>query len=140
MILIPARATIVLLGCATAMLSVGCSPAMSVAPPPSTCSECELAQDSTTISYPVYVVLLHNLQRTLDPDLAENARLSSFCLVERLGEDWQELLVASLAFVVNDRGAPVELRRRAADYLLARKGDVPTSIALGSSVEPGASR
>ena len=120
MILIRARAAIGLLGCGTALLSVGC--AQAVTPPPINITEYELACGSAATGYPVHVILLYNLQRTLDPDLAEHARLSSFCLVGRLREDRQEVRTC-LALVLEDHGAPVELRRRVADYLLARKAE-----------------
>jgi len=139
MILNRARAAILLLGCGTALLSVGCATEMSLAPIPINISEQELAHSSTATSYPSYMILLYNLQRTLDPDLAENARLSSFCLVERLGEDRQEVLTC-LAVVLEDNGATVELRRRVADYLLVRDEQVRIGISPGSSVQRGASR
>jgi hypothetical protein len=134
-----ARAVIVLLGCGTALLSVGCAPAVSVAPPPINIAEYDLACGSTATGYPAHVILLHNLQRMLDPNLAGDARLSSFNLVERLGEGRQEVLTC-LGFVLEDPGAPAELRRRVTDYLLVRHEQVLIGISRGSSVEPGASQ
>jgi hypothetical protein len=71
--------------------------------------------------------------------LSEDARLSSFCLVEQLGEDSQEVLTC-LAFVMEDKGVLVELRRKVADYLLVRHEEMLVGISPGSPVEPGSSR
>ena len=139
MIIDHTRVTIVLLAWAAALLSVGCAPATSVALPPINITEYELACDSAATSYPDYTVLLHNLRRTLDPELAEDARLSSFCLVEQLGQDSQEVLTC-LAFVLDDHGSPVELRRIVADYLLVRHEKVVIGISPDSPVEARASR
>ena len=139
MILDHTRVTIVLLAWAAALLSVGCAPTTPVAFPPINITEYELACDSAATSYLDYTILLHNLRRTLDPKLAENARLSSFRLVEQLGEDSQEVLTC-LAFVMEDKGVPVELRRRVADYLLVRHEEVVMGMSPAPSVEPRASR
>jgi len=119
------RATIVMLACGTAMLSAGC--VTLVAPPPINITEYELVCGNADGSYPDRTVLLHNLQRTLDPNLAEDARLSSFSLVEQLGEASQEVLIC-MAFVMEDKGVPVELRRRVADYLVLRHRRSTVSI------------
>ncbi len=134
-----ARATIGLLGCLAAMLSLGCAPAMSVGHPPVNITEYELACDNAATSYPACTILLHNLQRTLNPNLAQDARLSSFYLVEELGEGSQEVLTC-LAFVPDDDSAPAELRRRVTQYLLAQHEEVLAGMSPGSSVEPGTSR
>ena len=136
MIHINTRAAIVLLGCGTALLSVGCQPAMSVARPPINITDYELACSSTATSYPVYTVLLRNLQRTLDPDLAENARLSSFELVERLGKDMREWRTCLDSLLEGD-GVPAELRRRVAHYLLTLRWEELVDTALGSLFESG---
>lgn len=134
-----ARAAIVLLAWAAALLSIGCAPTTPVALPPINITEYELTCDSEATSYPDCTILLHNLRRTLDPKLAQDARLSSFFLVEQLGEDSQEVLTC-LAFVLDDHGSPVELRRRVADYLLVRHEEMLAGISPGSPVEPRASR
>ena len=139
MILNHARADIVLLAWVAALLSVGCAPTTPVAFPPINITEYELACDSAATSYPDGTILLYNLRRTLDPHLAQDARLSSFRLVEQLGEDSQEV-PTYLAFVLEDPGSPVELRRRVAGYLLVRREEVVIGISPGSPVEARASR
>jgi len=140
MILNHARVTIVLLAWAAALLSIGCAPTTPVALPPINITEYELARDSAAISYPANTILLHNLQRTLSPNLPEDARLSSFRLVEKMGDDSQYVPIC-LALVLEDKGAPDELRRRVADYLQMRRNEgALVGISPGSRDEPGASR
>lgn len=134
------RSAIVLLAWAAALLlSVGCAPTTTVALPPINITEYELARGSAANSYPDCTILLHNLRRTLDPHLAQDARLSSLGLVEQLGKDNQEVPIC-LAFVLDDPESPVELRKRVADYLLAHHKETLAGMSPGSPVEVRASR
>jgi|GEM_PF-6927421 len=119
------------------LLSSGCALGAPVERPPLSITEYEVTRGGATGGYPVYVILLHNLQRTLDPNLTPDARISSFRLVKHLGEDKPEVRTC-LASVLEDHSAPVELRQAVADFLLVRLGGTLLGVSRASPAEAGA--
>ena len=118
----PKRKTaMTLLGCAAALLVAGCQSTRPLATPPANLGEFDRAEASTEAGYPDYTVLLYNLQRTLDPDLEEQPRLSSLALVEVLGVGRPDV-PRYLAPLLDDADTPPELRRRVVRLLDPRGG------------------
>ena len=68
---------------ALALLITGCD--QTWVDPPKTTSEWESMPREGPGCYPLRTVVLYNLQRTFDPNLAENCRLSSLHLVDLIG-------------------------------------------------------
>jgi len=124
---------IALLGCAAALLAAGCQPTRPLAHPPASVSEFDRAQAEAEAGYPEYTVLLYNLQRTLDPGLEEQPRLSSLELVALLGVGRSDV-PQYLAPLLDDSETPAELRRRVG-LMLDPLGGPANTVARGADPE-----
>ena len=124
---------ITLLGCAAALLAAGCQPTRPLADPPASVNEFDRAQAEAEAGYPEYTVLLYNLQRTLDPGLEEQLRLSSLELVALLGVGRSDV-PQYLAPLLEQTETPAELRRRVG-LMLDPLGGPANTVAHGPDPE-----
>ena len=128
-----ATAILTLLSCAAALSATGCTSTRPVATPPASLEEYDGGPTATDGTFPAHTVLLYNLQRTLDPDLTEEARLSSLALVDRLGWDRPEVL-GYLAAIPANSDSPPRLRRQVA-HMLAVDAQ---ATAIAAEIDAGA--
>jgi len=103
---------------ALALLASGCE-IHRVTAPPSSLSEYEEAKAASKHPYPDRTIVLHNLQRVLDPQLGETERVESLRLVSRLGEG-DAGVRDQLAGLLTDEQCPEALRGTVLELLLKR--------------------
>lgn len=106
------------LSVSAAIFLAGCE-AHQVAPPPVTLEQYNNPGRAKEDRYPPHTVVLHNLQRVLDPALGEQERLASLRLVVQLsGGD--ESVTGQLAGILTDDSQPAALREGVLALLLRR--------------------
>ena len=124
-----ARVVAVVLMFAMTVATVGCASAtFGFGPPPSNIAEYELALAGKATEYPIHTILLYNLQRTLDPDQPQEARMASLRLVGRLAGNPRNVR-SYLGLALADPDLPSGLRKKLTEYLYR---DSHNSIAVAS--------
>ncbi len=103
-----------------AVMAGGC--AQPVPPPPRTVAEYDHFVRSGAGGYPRQTILLHNLQRVLDKEIATDARIESLRVIDKVGGE-EPIVLDQLAVVLGDSGNPPQLHAAVLDFLL--KKDYP---------------
>jgi len=114
------------------MLAAGC--AQPPPPPPHSLAEYEQMRVSNPRGYPQKTIVMNNLQRVLNPDMATADRVESLRLVLHLGAE-DEQVRDSLSAILTEPNSPYELHRTVLTFLLAK--DHP---GLAAYVVPALSR
>ncbi len=92
---------------------------LAAPPPPASPEEYRDMQALRRASYPRQTILLFNLQRVLDRDLAAPARAASMKIVAELGGE-DPLVLEQLAAVLGDERTPQSLRDEILTFLLSK--------------------
>ncbi|MFB3894381.1 MAG: hypothetical protein ACE15C_20445 [Phycisphaerae bacterium] len=119
---------------AAAMLA-GC--AQPPPPPPSTMAQYEQLQRTNPQAYSQYVVINHNLQRVLDPEVKPAQRVDSLQVVTALAGDDVEIR-KKLAALMSDPKTPQEVQAAILTFLLRK--DYPDMAAYVVQAMPNLTR